>query len=655
MSRIEGCGLSVPHIHSASPGPGGAEPAGLLEQLLGHPMLPTPPALALRVVELASQPECNPKEICRLLSGDPALCAQLLKTVNSPLFGISRPANSIDRAVAMLGAKGLRSLVLGFSLAAMQRGMGADKRLERFWQEAAAGAIFARELAALRPPLGPQEEMVAALLRDIGRLVLHQVMPTHYAVLSEKAKIGPQRELCDLERERFQFDHADLGAGLLERWRLPADLVSLVRYHHRPEALPAEQIALRRRVHLLQLADDLARLDEISLSPRRLEKLLKRAQEEFALSKDELLDFVQKSAPRIEEFSALFRIDLASRPDFGMILARGCEELVRLSMEPSAEPQLEEGLEQEAPDRTILVRKNTRKSAITSVGDTHSGGRTQADIRTDDPTQWDLPPYEVREVLGRGAMGVVLKAFDPGLERMVAIKVLAPERAHCADARKRFAREARTAASIRHSHVVTIHSVQEQHVPPYLVMEFVPGVSLQQKLDRHGPLPLDRLIRVGRQIASGLAAAHQMKLIHRDIKPANILLDDQTQDVKITDFGLARSVDDVRMSLDGQLIGTPLYMSPEQVQGERIDPRSDLFSLGSVLFTLSTGAPPFPGQSMASVLHQVVNRPSPSVLEYSPHLPIWYAELVSMLQAKHPADRIQTAEEVAAILYERER
>jgi len=200
-----------------------------------------------------------------------------------------------------------------------------------------------------------------------------------------------------------------------------------------------------------------------------------------------------------------------------------------------------------------------------------------------------LGSHEITAVIGRGGMGVVLKGRDPELNRVVAIKVLAPELASNAMARKRFLREARAAAAISHDHVVTIHAINQTGQLPHLAMEYVDGQSLQQRIDCSGPLGLKEILRIGKQTAAGLAAAHAEGLIHRDIKPANILLENGVERVKITDFGLARAVDDVSLTQTGVVAGTPQYMSPEQAQGKRVDHRTDLFSLGSVLYAMCTG------------------------------------------------------------------
>src|SRR5438105_1605382 len=170
------------------------------------------------------------------------------------------------------------------------------------------------------------------------------------------------------------------------------------------------------------------------------------------------------------------------------------------------------------------------------------------------------------------------------LERLAHGNTPLPFAAHGA-MRRRFTREARAAAAVCHDHVVTIHHVDTAGSLPYLVMQYVPGPSLQERLDRNGPLELKEILRIGMQTAAGLAAAHAHGLIHRDVKPANILLEDDMERVKLTDFGLARAMDDVRITHSAVLAGTPQYMAPEQARGEPLDYRADLFSLGSVLYT----------------------------------------------------------------------
>ncbi len=264
-----------------------------------------------------------------------------------------------------------------------------------------------------------------------------------------------------------------------------------------------------------------------------------------------------------------------------------------------------------------------------------------------------LEEFEIVSLLGRGGMGIVLKAFDTCLQRTVAIKVLAPHLANNATARQRFCREARAAAGIRHENVIAIHAVDETtDGTPYLVMEYVPGVALDEHLARTGPLPLEEIVRIGRQTASGLAAAHAHGLIHRDIKPANILLETGVDRVKITDFGLARADEDVRLTQSGVVAGTPQYMAPEQAEGKPLDARADLFSLGSVLYACCTGKAPFEASSALGMLLAITRTQPRPIKEINPKVPDWLVQMIDTLHAKDPADRFRSAAEVADLLGE---
>jgi serine/threonine protein kinase len=261
-----------------------------------------------------------------------------------------------------------------------------------------------------------------------------------------------------------------------------------------------------------------------------------------------------------------------------------------------------------------------------------------------------LGHYEVFEVVGKGGMGIVLRAFDDKLHRVVAIKVLLPALASSGPARQRFVREARAAAAVTHDNVIAIYAVEDAGPVPFLVMQFIAGRTLQEKLDRTGPLPVKEVLRIGLQIAAGLAAAHAQGLVHRDVKPANILLENSVERVKITDFGLARTVDDASLTGSGLIAGTPAYMSPEQVHGKKVDHRSDLFSLGSVLYTICAGHAPFRADTAMAVLKRVCEDTPRPLHEVNPDVPDWLEALIARLHAKAPADRFQTAAEVADLL-----
>jgi tRNA A-37 threonylcarbamoyl transferase component Bud32 len=261
-----------------------------------------------------------------------------------------------------------------------------------------------------------------------------------------------------------------------------------------------------------------------------------------------------------------------------------------------------------------------------------------------------LDHYEVLEVVGKGGTGVVLRARDTKLLRVVALKVLAAPLAASGTARRRFAREARAAAAVRDDHVVAIHAVRDDAPLPYLVMEFIDGCNLETQLRKGGPLEVKEVLRIGMQVASGLAAAHRLGLIHRDVKPANILLENGVQRVKLTDFGLARAADDASLTQTGLIAGTPLYMAPEQAAGEPLDARADLFSLGSVLYELCTGRPAFRAPTTVAVIRRVCDEAPRPIREVNADVPEPLWRLVERLHAKKPADRPVSAAEVADLL-----
>ncbi len=270
---------------------------------------------------------------------------------------------------------------------------------------------------------------------------------------------------------------------------------------------------------------------------------------------------------------------------------------------------------------------------------------------TDDPRMLGrLGTYEVAGVIGSGGMGIVLKAFDGALNRYVAIKVLAPHLAMSVAARKRFSREAQAAAAVVHDNVIEIHGVAESDGLPYLVMPYVRGESLQRRLGEQGLLSLVEILRISMQAASGLAAAHAQGLVHRDVKPANMLLAEGVERVKLTDFGLARAVDDASLTRTGVIAGTPQYMSPEQARGDTVDHRSDLFGLGSVMYTMCTGHAPFRAESSYGILRRITDSDPRPIQELNPEIPSWLCRVIERLHAKSPDDRFQSAAEVAELL-----
>jgi WD40 repeat protein/serine/threonine protein kinase len=262
-----------------------------------------------------------------------------------------------------------------------------------------------------------------------------------------------------------------------------------------------------------------------------------------------------------------------------------------------------------------------------------------------------LGPYRVLTVLGAGGMGVVYKAEDPQLKRPVALKAMLPTLAASESARQRFLREAQAAAAIAHDNIVHIYQVGEDRRVPFIAMQLLEGESLASRLKREHRLPPKEVLRIGRETAEGLAAAHQHGLIHRDIKPANLWLEGPRRRVKVLDFGVARAVaDQAHLTQPGAIIGTPAYMAPEQARGKAVDHRCDLFSLGYVLYRMATGEMPFRGGDTLSILSALALQTPPLPCELQKDVPGPLSDLVMKLLARKPEDRPESATAVADAL-----
>ncbi|MBA4190706.1 MAG: hypothetical protein C0467_22200 [Planctomycetaceae bacterium] len=265
-----------------------------------------------------------------------------------------------------------------------------------------------------------------------------------------------------------------------------------------------------------------------------------------------------------------------------------------------------------------------------------------------------LGPYRVLGLLGTGGMGAVFRAEDPALRRQIALKVMLPQFASHPTAKARFLREARSQAAVEHNHIIAIHQVGEEGGIPFIAMPMLKGESLADSLKTNPAVPVAEAVRIAREIAEGLAAAHGSGLVHRDIKPANIWLEGRERQVKVLDFGLARAEAEgdgaEAVTQQGAIIGTPAYMSPEQATGEPVDTRTDLFSLGVVLYQMLTGQQPFIGKNVPATLSAVTSYTPPRPAELNPSVPADLDGLTMRLLAKAVTDRPASAELVVQAL-----
>jgi serine/threonine-protein kinase len=264
-----------------------------------------------------------------------------------------------------------------------------------------------------------------------------------------------------------------------------------------------------------------------------------------------------------------------------------------------------------------------------------------------------LGRYQVEKELGKGAMGVVYGGKDPKIGRVVAIKTMALsaefEDEELKEAKERFFREAETAGRLNHPNIVTIFDAGEEHDLCYIAMEFLKGKDLVAYTKQPNLLPPLKVMSIVERVADALSYAHSMGVVHRDIKPANIMYEPESDTPKVTDFGIAR-VTDSSKTKTGMVLGTPSYMSPEQLAGKKIDGRSDLFSLGVTLYQMLAGKLPFEGESMTQLMFAIANSPHPAIRDYNPALPEWIVPIIDKALHKDHDKRYQTGAELAEAL-----
>jgi serine/threonine-protein kinase len=304
--------------------------------------------------------------------------------------------------------------------------------------------------------------------------------------------------------------------------------------------------------------------------------------------------------------------------------------------------------------RDLAQRLNRAKQMSETIilGGGGSGGRTNASMldgngNVEKPM---LGRYQIEKELGKGAMGVVYLGRDPKINRVVAIKTMALsqefEGDELTEVKERFFREAETAGRLNHQNIVTMYDAGEEHDLAYIAMEFLKGKDLIPYVKPDNLLPLKRAVSIVARVADALSYAHENHVVHRDIKPGNIMYEPDSDQVKVTDFGIARITDSSKTKT-GMVLGTPSYMSPEQLSGKKIDGRSDLFSLGVTLFQLITGKLPFEGDSMAQLMFKIANEPHPDLRSLNPNLPESLAAIIDKVLVKDAEQRYQTGAALA--------
>jgi serine/threonine-protein kinase len=300
-------------------------------------------------------------------------------------------------------------------------------------------------------------------------------------------------------------------------------------------------------------------------------------------------------------------------------------------------------------EQKLSRAKQLSETVILGGGSSHPGG--SLNLAAGEKPKFGR--FEVQKELGKGAMGVVYLGKDPKIGREVAIKTMALaqefEAEELAEVKERFFREAETAGRLSHPNIVTIYDTGEEHDFCYIAMELLKGGDLAPFVKANNLLPVDRALSVVARAADALGYAHKQNVVHRDIKPANMMYHADTDTLKLTDFGIARLTDSSKTKT-GMVLGTPSYMSPEQLAGQKIEGRSDLFSLAVSLYQLLCGKLPFQGESMAQLMFKIANEPPADILSVNPNVPPALVAFLDKALAKNPDERFQSGEAFAAAL-----
>jgi hypothetical protein len=332
---------------------------------------------------------------------------------------------------------------------------------------------------------------------------------------------------------------------------------------------------------------------------------------------------------------------------------------------PAAGPELDPDATRVAPAAVPLAEMPSSTAANSRPGspatDPLANSRTPHHARAEtlpgaaagDLQVRQVGRYQILERLGRGGMATVFKAHDPGIGRDVAIKFLHASLCEDADCRARFLREGRAAGGLSHPNIVTVYDVGEIEGRPYMAMELLEGSVLSEVLHAGQPLPLRDVVQIGIQLANALHYAHAHGIVHRDIKPGNIIRLTGTDTIKVTDFGIAHveaGAGGEQRTRVGDVLGTPQYMSPEQTRGDKLDGRSDLFSVGIVLYQMLTGQRPFQGDSLVAIAMKIANEDPPPLETARPEVPASLRRIVERCLAKSPERRFQSGRDLSEAL-----
>ena len=592
----------------------------MFEDVLGHIAgLRHFRAQQVRLQKMVHNPSVQMTDLSRIILSDPVMTAKILRMANSSYFGMQQKIDSISHALMLLGLQNIKNILYREGIREIFQ---AESPLHReavaaLWRHSSLTSVCAQYLCDLFDGLNRGTLFTLGIVHDIGKLITLE-LPQVKSLPMEFREKFPSGLSVGEEDRLLGINHAVIGGMALEHWNFSELMIDVVSAHHEPPYVAADQAGLEdeklKYTLVLFLADQLAGLleawSEGDARPYRLHK--------------SYLSLLNKNKLISKMMDANFLSQI--------------RETERLALDEQAYKRREDPEERQGAPRPFP-----------EAGAGGSGSTARV-----------IGRYEVIRELGRGTMGIVYLARDPLIHREVAIKTLRyrdVDAQKISEAKARFFMEAGIVGKLSHPNIVTIYDVGDFSGGTYIAMEFLDGMDLATFCLRQNRLPLTEIIRILSSVALALDYAHQMGVIHRDIKPGNIrLLENKT--VKVIDFGVADFVE-ASPSSDVVIWGSPHYMSPEQIGGQSVDGRSDLFSLGVIFYELLTGVKPFLADDLTSLIVQIKTEEPIPVHVLAPDVPEDCAAIVEKCLAKEKDQRYTNGRELAdalsACLYSVER
>lgn len=340
----------------------------ILKQIAKSPTIPSPPTVILRVLEKASAPDCTIAELCKIIQMDPGLSGRILRIVNSALYGLSRPASSIQRALSIVGVNAARLLVLAIALPEMNRKSRLDEQsAQRYWRSSISAAIVAYELSQRFQAREAEDDMAAGLLCDIGELVLQQLFPNVAQAIAQQSNEVLFHSQCELEEVHCGLDHAEVSAFILDRWRLPSHITQAIRWHHHPAQGEYATPQAESRAYLLNFATLATQLVLDPTCPFVLHELYQLARERFQMSEEDVVEFLRPLGQKTADFAALLQVDMGEAGDFLAAVGRASDELIRLSLSANLDSQRALELSQRAESEAQHWRQEAVFDPLTKI------------------------------------------------------------------------------------------------------------------------------------------------------------------------------------------------------------------------------------------------------------------------------------------------